>query len=62
MVALVERMLELNKKKHSGNLAPSEIERVEREIAATDEEIDEVVYDLNGITMDERKVIEGERT
>jgi hypothetical protein len=29
-------MLELNKKKHSGKLAPSELERLERDIASTD--------------------------
>jgi len=51
-------MLELNKKKHSGNLAPPEIERVEREIAATDEESDNLVYELYGITDEERKIIE----
>ncbi len=38
MVALVERMLELNKKKHSGKLAPSELGRLEREIASSDAE------------------------
>jgi len=59
MVALVERMLELNKQKHSGKLAPSELERLEREIAATDAAIDELVYELYGITKDERKIIEG---
>ena len=59
MMALVERMLELNKKKHSAKLAPSELERLEREIAATDAEIDELVYQLYGIGEDERKVIEG---
>lgn len=58
MVALVERMLELNKKKHSGKLAPSELERVEREISATDAAIDELVYELYGITDEERKIIE----
>ncbi len=58
MVALVERMLEHNKKKHSGKLAPSELERLEREIAATDAEIDELVYELYGITEDERRIIE----
>ncbi len=58
MVAQVEQMLELNNKKHSGNLAPSELDRLEREIAATDAEIDELVYDLYGITDEERKVIE----
>lgn len=60
MVALVERMLELNKKKHSGKLAPSELDRLEREIAATDEQIDELVYELYGITDEEKKIIEGE--
>jgi hypothetical protein len=58
MVALVERMLELNKKKHSGKLAPSELDRVEREIAATDAEIDNLVYEVYGITQQERKIIE----
>ena len=57
IVALVDRMLELNKKKHSGKLAPSQLDRLEREIAATDEEIDELVYRLYGITEEERKII-----
>jgi len=59
MVELVDRMLELNKQKHSGNLAPSQVERADREIAATDAEIDNVVYELYGITNEERKIIEG---
>ncbi len=59
MVALVERMLEMNKKKHSGKLAPSEIERLERDITSTDQEIDELVYELYGITDEERRIIEG---
>jgi type I restriction-modification system DNA methylase subunit len=62
MVALVERMLELNKKKHSARqsgIAPSELERLVREIASTDAEIDDLVYELYGITDDERKIIEG---
>ena len=46
MAALVGRMPELNKKKHSGKLARSELDRLERDIAATDKEIDELVYDL----------------
>ena len=59
LVGLVKRMLELNKKKHSGKLAPSQLDRLEREIAATDEEIDKLVYELYGITKEERKIIEG---
>ncbi len=58
LVSLVERMLELHKKKNA--LPPSaEREKVEREIAVTDERIDDVVYGLYGITSDERKMIEG---
>lgn len=58
VTAGVDRMLELNKKRHSGRLAPSELERVEREIATTDAEIDDMVYELYGITEEERKIIE----
>ena len=59
MVELVDRMLELNKQKHSGRLASSQVDRVDREIAAADAEIDELVYELYGITDEERKIIEG---
>jgi len=59
VVVLVNRMLELNRKKHSGKLAPSQLDSVEREIAATDAEIDDLVYELYGITEEERGVIEG---
>ena len=59
MVALVDRMLGMNKKKHSGKLAPSELDRLQREIATTDREIDELVYELYAITDEERGIIEG---
>jgi hypothetical protein len=62
MVALLERMLGLNGEKHSGKLAPSELDRVEREVGATDAEIDELVYEFYGITEEERAVFEGERS
>jgi type I restriction-modification system DNA methylase subunit len=62
MVALVDRMLELNKRKHSGKLAPSELDRLEREIATTDQEIDELVYELYAVTDEEREVVEGRQT
>jgi len=61
VAALVDRMLELSKRKHSGRLAPSEIERLDRDIGATDAQIDGLVYDLYGITQEERKIIEGAR-
>jgi predicted type IV restriction endonuclease len=38
--------------------APSELDRVERAIGSTDAEIDELVYELYGITDEERKIIE----
>ena len=38
---------------------PSELDRVEREIASADAEIDELVYELHGITAEERNIIEG---
>ncbi len=50
-------MLELHKKKT--DLHPSaEREKIEREIAVTDEKIDEIVYGLYGITVEERKIID----
>jgi len=57
VVSLVDRMLDLHKKKNF--LPPSaEREKIEREIAVTDEKIDDIVYGLYGITEVERKVIE----
>ncbi len=45
---------------HSSTLQPSaELEHTEREIAATDREIDDLFYDQYGITDEERKIIEG---
>ena len=61
LVAHVDRILQLHKKKHSGKLAPSELDRLDREIAGTDAEIDELVYELYGITDKERKIVEGGR-
>ncbi len=59
LVSLVDRMLELHKKKNS--LPPSsEREKIDREIAVTDEKIDEIVYRLYGITEEERMIIEGD--
>jgi len=73
MAALVERMLELNKRR--GGLGPPaarkqtgaqrvplppELERLEREISSTDPEIDGLVYELYGITEEEEKIIEAD--
>lgn len=59
LVALVDRMLELNKKLHT--LSEYEAEQkhaLEKEIKATDEKIDSLVYDLYGLTEEERKIVE----
>lgn len=58
LVSLVDRMLDLHKKKNA--LPPSaERDKIEREIAITDEKIDEIVYGLYGVTEEEREIIEG---
>jgi type I restriction-modification system DNA methylase subunit len=57
LISLVDRMLELNKKKNS--LPPSaEREKIEREIAVTDEKIDEIVYGLYRIKEEEIRIVE----
>lgn len=59
MVALVERMLALHKQKadvktdHEKNL-------IERQIEATDKQIDALVYELYGLTEEEIGIVEGE--
>jgi hypothetical protein len=58
LVALVERMLKLNK-----NLAPirdvysNERDELLRAIERTDKDIDNLVYDLYGLTEEERKIV-----
>ena len=58
MVELVERMLELHKQ-----LAAAKTEyartNLQRQIDATDSQIDKLVYDLYGLTDDEIKIVEG---
>lgn len=55
MVALVERMLELNKRT---SVTPQEQERLAHEIASTDCEIDNLVYELYDLTPEEIKIVE----
>ncbi len=61
LVTLADRMLELNRR-----LAPvrntdgNEKDELVREIKRTDEEIDNLVYDLYGLSEEERKIVEGE--
>jgi len=56
LVAMVERMLDLHKRLKD---AKGEEERnLERQIARTDGQIDKLVYELYGITEEERKIID----
>ncbi|HWR59711.1 MAG TPA: hypothetical protein VN328_12565 [Thermodesulfovibrionales bacterium] len=53
-------MADIEAFKKINSLSPSaERERIEREIAITDENIDEIVYGLYGVTEEERKLMEG---
>ena len=58
MVKLVETMLELHKQLAAAR-TPQEKIALERQIAATDTQIDRLVYDLYGLTADEIKIVEG---
>ena len=59
LVALVERMLELNKRLAPiRNTSSGEREELLREIKRTDAEIDQKVYELYGLTDEERQIIE----
>ena len=58
IITLVERMLDLNKRLPEAR-TDQEQTIVKRQIAATDKEIDELVYELYGLTEEERKIVEG---
>ncbi len=58
MVELVERMLELHKQLPKAK-TPHEQESLERTIAATDNQIDALVYELYGLTEEEVRIVEG---
>jgi hypothetical protein len=57
MVTLVERMLDLNKRL-PGAGTDQEQTLIRRQIASTDKEIDELVYDLYGLTDEEIAIVE----
>jgi len=60
MVRLVERMLELHRRKAALHDTPTEeLRELEREIERTDGEIDALVYRLYGLTEEEIAVVEG---
>ena len=57
MVTLVDQMLDLHRKKAAGGSEQS----VDRMIAATDSEIDRLVYELYGLTDEEIRIVEGKQ-
>jgi hypothetical protein len=58
MVTLVERMLDFNKRLPEAG-TDQEQAHIKRQIAATDKEIDELVYELYGLAEEERTIVEG---
>jgi hypothetical protein len=56
-VTLVEQMLELHKRQAAKSQSDQEL--YQRQIDATDREIDRLVYELYGLTEEEIKVVEG---
>jgi hypothetical protein len=59
MVALVELMLELHKKLADASI-PADRDLYQRQIEATDQRIDELVYELYELTEEEIAIVEGE--
>ncbi|MBE0428397.1 MAG: N-6 DNA methylase [Thermoleophilia bacterium] len=61
MVALVNRMLDLNKQLQSAKTGHAKT-TLQRQIDATDRQIDRLVYELYDLTDDEIKIVEGSKT
>ena len=58
MVSLVEQMLSLNKQLQAAK-TDHEKTSLQRQIDVTDKQIDQLVYELYGLTEDEIKIVEG---
>ena len=58
MVMLVEQMLELHRRQAAASASDHDL--YQRQIDATDREIDKLVYGLYGLTQEEIKIVEGE--
>ncbi|MCK5721873.1 MAG: hypothetical protein KAI84_05000, partial [Gammaproteobacteria bacterium] len=59
MVNLVDQILNLNKKLNDAKL-PQEKNLLQRQIDATDKQIDQLVYKLYDLTNEEIKIVESE--
>jgi len=60
MVALAEQMLKLHRDLAAAKTAHDKT-LIERQIVATDKQIDRLVYELYGLTKEEIAVVEGSR-
>jgi len=60
MVELVERMLDLHQRLAAAK-TPTEKTLLQRQIVATDRQIDRLVYELYDLTEEEIKIVEGQR-
>ncbi len=60
MVKFVERMLDLHKKLNESKV-PDEKTKIQRQIDTTDRQIDNLVYDLYGLTDDEIAIVENSK-
>ena len=58
MVSLVERMLVLHKNVARDGIPPHEKELLQRQIKSTDRQIDELVYQLYGLTEEEKRIVQ----
>lgn len=58
LIKLADKMFSLNKKLQEEKISQLEKQKLEQEIKKTDKEIDELVYQIYGITEEEKKIIE----
>jgi predicted nucleic acid-binding Zn-ribbon protein len=58
VVALVEQMLALHKRRAAAR-TPQEQDALQRQIDATDRQIDQLVYELYGLNDEEIRIVEG---
>jgi uncharacterized protein YaaR (DUF327 family) len=61
MVEFVERMLSLNINL-SKSKTPNEVSAIQRQIETTDRKIDQLVYELYGLTAEEIQIVENAKT
>jgi hypothetical protein len=59
MVNLVQRMLDLHLRQQQAASSDATRDRLQREINVTDEQIDALVYELYGLTVEEIAIVEG---